>query len=136
MTSADGPDPASPIGAPTVDVTQAGDSEGMLCEPISPGTLTNEFVLVLRGSCDFSVKVGYAQNAGALGVIFIDNGTGLSPWGVGTGALIPAFLVSQTNGANLKAYIDANPRANVTTVSYTHLDVYKRQRLHWPRRQP
>jgi uncharacterized protein (TIGR03437 family) len=114
VTSADGPDPASPIGAPTVDVTQAGDSEGMLCEPISPGTLTNEFVLVLRGSCDFSVKVGYAQNAGALGVIFIDNGTGLSPWGVGTGALIPAFLVSQTNGANLKAYIDANPRANVT----------------------
>ena len=114
VTSADGPDPASPVTAPTVDATQAGDADGLLCSAISPGTLANEFVLVLRGSCDFSVKVGYAQTAGALGVIFIDNGTGLAPWGVGTGALIPAFLVSQTDGSNLKAYIDANPGANVT----------------------
>ncbi|MGA2741793.1 MAG: S8 family serine peptidase [Bryobacteraceae bacterium] len=114
VSSADGPQLPSPASAPLVDVTQAGDSEGMLCDPISPGTLTNDFVLVLRGSCDFSVKVGYAQNAGALGVVFADNGTGLSPWSVGTGALIPAFLVSQTNGSNLKAYIDAHSGANTT----------------------
>jgi uncharacterized protein (TIGR03437 family) len=114
VTSFDGPEPASPVTAPTVDVTEAGDSAGELCDPISPGALTNEFVIVLRGNCDFSVKVGNAQNAGALGVIIADNGTGLSPWSVGTAALIPAFLISQTNGSNLKSYIDANPKANVT----------------------
>ena len=114
ITSADGPEPALPVTAPTVDVTQAGDAAGELCSAISPAALANEFVLVLRGSCDFSVKVGNAQNAGAVGVIILDNGTGLLPWSVGTAALIPAFLVSQTNGSNLKAYIDANPRANVT----------------------
>ena len=114
VTSADGPDPGSPITAPTVDVTHAGDTDGLLCSPISLGTLTNDFVLVLRGSCDFSVKVTYAQNAGALGVIVIDNGTGLSPFSVGAAATIPVFMVSQTDGANLKAYIDSNPGANVT----------------------
>ena len=86
----------------------------MLCSGISPGALSGHFVLVLRGTCDFSVKVTNAQNSGALGVILIDNGTGLSPWSVGTSALIPAFLVSQTNGANLKTYIDANSGASVT----------------------
>src|SRR5580658_276094 len=114
VTSADGPDPASPITAPTVDVTQAGDSDGLLCSPISPGALANDFAIVLRGTCDFSVKVGNAQNAGALGVIVADNGIGLAPWSVGSAALIPAFLVSQTNGSNLKSYIDANSGANVT----------------------
>jgi minor extracellular serine protease Vpr len=114
VTSYDGPDPASPVSAPTVDVTQAGDSDGLLCSPISPSALANEFVLVMRGSCDFSTKVGYAQLAGAIGVIFLDNGTGLSPWSVGTSAKIPAFLVGQTDGSNLKSYIDTNSGASVT----------------------
>jgi hypothetical protein len=95
-----------------VDVTQAGDSDGLLCSPIT-ASLAGEFVLVLRGTCDFSTKVGYAQNAGAKGVIFLDNGTGLSPWSVGSSAQIYAFLVGQTDGANLKSYIDANSGASV-----------------------
>jgi uncharacterized protein (TIGR03437 family) len=114
VTSYDGPDPASPVSAPTVDVTQAGDTDGLLCSPLSPAALSNEFVLVLRGTCDFSVKVGYAQLAGAKGVILLDNGTGLSPWSVGTSAQIPAFLIGQTDGSNLKSYIDANSGASVT----------------------
>ncbi|MGA2970968.1 MAG: S8 family serine peptidase, partial [Acidimicrobiales bacterium] len=114
VTSYDGPDPAGPVTEPTIDVTQAGDSDGLLCSGVAPGALSGQFVLVLRGTCDFSVKVGNAQNSGALGVIIIDNGTGLSPWSVGTAALIPAFLISQTDGANLKTYIDANPGASVT----------------------
>ena len=114
VTSYDGPDPGSPYTEPTIDVTQAGDSDGLLCSPISPGALSNQFVLILRGSCDFSVKVGNAQNAGALGVVIVDNGTGLSPWSVGTAAVIPAYLVGQSDGNNLKSYIDANPGANTT----------------------
>jgi len=114
VTSFDGPDPALPISAPTVDVTQAGDSDGLLCSPVNPAALSGDFVLVLRGTCDFSVKVGYAQLAGAQGVILLDNGTGLSPWSVGTSAQIPAFLVGQSDGANLKSYIDANSGASVT----------------------
>jgi len=114
VTSVDGPDPGSPYTEPTVDVTQAGDSDGLLCSAISPGALSARFALVLRGSCDFSTKVANAQNAGALGMIIIDNGTGLGPWSIGTAALIPAYLVSETNGNNLKSYIDANPGTKTT----------------------
>lgn len=114
VTSFDGPDPASPYTAPAVDVTQAGDSDGLLCSAISPGALSGKFALLLRGTCTFAVKVGNAQNAGALGIIIIDNGTGLSPWSVGSAAVIPAYLVSQTDGSNLKTYIDANSGASVT----------------------
>jgi minor extracellular serine protease Vpr len=114
VTSADGPVPASPFTAPAVDVTQAGDSDGLLCNPIGPSALVNEIALVLRGTCTFSQKVTNAQNAGALGVIFIDNGTGLSPWGVGANAIIPAFLVGQSDGQNLKSYVDSNRGAQVT----------------------
>jgi minor extracellular serine protease Vpr len=112
--SVDGPIPGSPLTAPLVDVTQAGDSDGLLCSPISPSTLANSLALVLRGSCDFSVKVTNAQNAGAVGVIFIDNGTGLAGWGAGPSTVIPAFLISQSDGANLKSYIDAHTGADAT----------------------
>ena len=46
--------------------------------------------------------------------MIVDNGTGLSPWSVGTAAVIPAYLVGQSDGNNLKSYIDANPGANTT----------------------
>jgi len=112
--SVDGPAPSAPLTAPVVDVTQAGDSDGLLCSPLSTAVLANSLALVLRGSCDFSVKVNYAQNAGALGVIFIDNGNGLAGWGVGSGTVIPAFLVSQSDGANLKSYVDAHSGTEAT----------------------
>ena len=112
--SVDGPVPASPLTAPVIDVTQAGDSDGLLCNPLSSAALANSLALVLRGQCDFSVKVANAQTAGAVGVIFIDNGSGLADWSVGSSTLIPAFLVSQPDGGNLKSYIDAHSGTDAT----------------------
>jgi minor extracellular serine protease Vpr len=112
--SADGPVPAAPLTAPLVDVTKVGDSDGLLCSPIASAVLANSLALILRGTCDFSVKVANAQNSGAVGVIFIDNGTGLADWGVGSNTLIPAFMVSQSSGGNLKSYIDAHPGTDAT----------------------
>jgi uncharacterized protein (TIGR03437 family) len=112
--SVDGPVPAAPLTAPLVDVTQVGDTDGLLCSPIASAVLAHSLALVLRGTCDFSVKVANAQNSGAVGVIFIDNGTGLADWGVGSNTLIPAFMVSQSSGANLKSYVDAHPGTDAT----------------------
>ena len=112
--SADGPVPPSPVTAPVVDVTQAGDSDGLLCNPLSSAALANSFGLVLRGTCAFSVKITNAQNAGAIGVILIDNGTGLAGWSAGSNTLIPAFLIGQSDGANLKSYVDAHKGTNAT----------------------
>ena len=112
-TSGDGPALASPLTAPLVDVTKVGDSDGLLCGPLSPSALTNEIALIQRGSCRFSSKVANAQNAGALGVVFIDDGTGLGGWTAGLAAAIPSFLVGVSDGQNLKAYIDANPGSQI-----------------------
>ena len=119
-TSADGPEPPAPFTAPLIDVTQAGDSDGLLCSPISPGSLTNDIAVVLRGDCDFGAKIAYAQNAGAVGVIFIDNGTGFYPWGAGAGALIPAFLISQSDGQQVKALVDSTSGSTATMSPYPY----------------
>jgi minor extracellular serine protease Vpr len=111
--SADGPVPASMLTAPLIDVTKAGDPDGLLCAALSPTALANDIALVERGRCNFSVKVANAQNAGALGVVFIDNGTGLGGWTAGTRATIPSFLIGVSDGQNLKSYVDGNPGAQV-----------------------
>jgi minor extracellular serine protease Vpr len=120
VTSADGPESATPITAPLVDVTNAGDSDGLLCNPITPAALTGDIALILRGTCDFGTKIDNAQNAGAVGVILIDNGTGFYPWSAGSNPLIPAFLIGQTEGQNLKGYIDSNSGARVTMSPYAY----------------
>ena len=112
--SADGPQPGSPLTAALVDVTTAGDSDELLCDALSGTPLANDIALVLRGTCTFDVKVLNAQSAGAVGIIIVNNAATLAiPEGLGN-TTIPAFMVSQTDGQNLKTYIDANPGAPAT----------------------
>jgi len=116
--SADGPIPASPLTAPLVDVAKAGDSGGLLCDGLTGTPLANDIVLVLRGTCTFDVKVLNAQLAGALGVIFVNNVSTVGiPEGL-SGTSIPAFMVAQTDGQNLKTYIDTNSGAQATMDPY------------------
>jgi minor extracellular serine protease Vpr len=110
-----GPVPPAPLTAPLADVTQLGNSDGLLCSGL-PGTPMNgDIALILRGTCQFSNKVLNAQAAGAIGVIFIDNGNGVGKWGGGLqNTQIPAFILQQSDGQNLKTYIDANAGAKAT----------------------
>ena len=114
--SADGPPPDSPVTAPVLDATQAGDSDELLCNPLGATALSGVFVLVLEGSCADVTKVTNAQNAGAAGVIEISDSPGnqLYPLVGLAGTAIPAFIIDQSDGANLKSYIDSNPGANAT----------------------
>jgi uncharacterized protein (TIGR03437 family) len=111
--SADGPQPNGPLAAPLVDVTTVS-SDPLGCSSFS-GSLTNDFVLIERGTCDFSVKVLNAQNAGAIGVIVYDPSANTTdiPSGLGDTS-IPMVLIGDTGGLALKAFIDANPGYTVT----------------------
>lgn len=107
----DNPALPGPLTAPLIDVSQIG-ADPLLCAAAPPaGSLTGDIALVLRGTCDFSVKVPYAQSAGAAGVILIDNSAtpgSLTGWGgLGT-ATIPAFMVSQSDGQNLQSFADSS----------------------------
>lgn len=114
--SADGPAPAAPLIAPLVDVTQIG-ADPLLCTAPAAASLSGDIALILRGTCDFIVKVENAQSAGAVGVVFIDNSpdpSTLTGWGGLAGTTIPAFMISQSDGHNLQSFVDGNSGTNVT----------------------
>jgi uncharacterized protein (TIGR03437 family) len=124
--SADGPIPTKALTAPIVDVSKVGDADGLLCAAIATGSLMGDIALIQRGTCDFSVKVTFAQTAGAVGVVFINdssNPTTLSGWGGLSTTQIPAFMISQSDGDALKTFLDStsgvtatmNPNASQTS---------------------
>jgi len=108
--SADGPAPVAPLTAQLVDVSQIG-ADPLLCTAPAAASLSGAIALLFRGTCNFSVKVGNAQSAGAVGVIIINNSANpgtLTNWGGLAGAAIPAFMISQSDGQNLQSFTDAN----------------------------
>lgn len=116
LESYDGPAPSVPLSAPLIDVTQAGDSDGLLCNALAATALSGVFVLVQQGTCADATKVANAQSAGAAGVIEIADVSGsalYAPYGLG-GTTIPTFIIDQSDGASLKSYIDSNPGATAT----------------------
>lgn len=87
----------------------AGDSLG--CNAlVNASELAGKIAVVYRGSCEFGIKALNAQNAGAIGVIVINNTTGTMDMGTGANGAsvtIPVVMISNTDGAILKAQIEA-----------------------------
>jgi minor extracellular serine protease Vpr len=110
MQSYDGPPLDAPLTAPLADATQTGN----LCSAASPTAFSGEIVLVTAGSCGDITMVTNAQNAGAVGVIEIDNELGFyQPYGLAA-TKIPTFGIGQTDGANIKSYLTSNAGAKAT----------------------
>jgi uncharacterized protein (TIGR03437 family) len=106
----DGPHLVPPI-APILDVAQLGDN-GLACAPLA-GSLAGAIALIQRGSCPFSDKINYAENAGAIGVVIYQQAginTIFSSWGAqDTG--IPAMMIGYNDGVTLKNMVDSNSGA-------------------------
>jgi minor extracellular serine protease Vpr len=118
----DGPMPAAPLTAPLVDVTQIG-ADALMCASAPPaGSLSGDIALILRGTCNFSVKVDNTQSAGAVGVVFINNSPDSSslagPGGLG-GTTIPAFMITQSDGQNLLSLVDGNSATMAAPITAT-----------------
>lgn len=107
-----------PLTAPLRDAAQAGN-DGFACSPFPAGALAGTIALIQRGpgnnGCDFSTKLGNAQNAGAVGVVFYvqDQSTPLPPGGLAP-FTIGAVIVTNTDGVALKNFAVANPGRMVT----------------------
>jgi len=94
----------------TGDVVVAEPANG--CTPIT-SSVSGGIALIDRGACDFSLKVFNAQRAGAIAVIVANNQGGTATVTMGAGAKaqqvrIPAVMISQNNGADLKAIPSPN----------------------------
>lgn len=96
-----------------VDDGTIGDTLG--CNPLINGTQVNgNIAVVYRGSCQFGTKALQAQNAGAIGVIIINNTMGISVMVGGNDGInvtIPTIMISQADGILLRNEILQN---NVT----------------------
>jgi hypothetical protein len=105
-------------------IVDQSNGTGLACSALTGANRNNangRLVLIDRGTCDFTVKVKNAQNAGAMGVIVVNNGPG-APFemsGVDPSITIPAVMVSQADGARLKSAVP-NPAAGPYTTLRTN----------------
>jgi MYXO-CTERM domain-containing protein len=86
------------------------------CEPIT-NNVTGKIALVDRGSCDFQVKAGNAQDAGAVGVVIANNVNGPMPSPMDPGAGPPIFIgvmgISKADGDSIKAALMNTPQTGI-----------------------
>lgn len=92
-------------------------SDGTTGDSLGCNALTNaaqiagKIAVVYRGTCEFGRKALNAQDAGAIGVIVINNVSGapiaMGPGAVGAQVTIPVVMISQADGALLRGAIDA-----------------------------
>ncbi len=89
------------------DGQSAPTSLGCFATTNPAGSLTGKIALIRRGSCNFTVKVKFAQDAGAIAVIMMNNIPGPAAGMGGTDATvtIPATMVSMTDGNLLEAAV-------------------------------
>jgi minor extracellular serine protease Vpr len=71
---------------------------------LPPGSLAGTVALVSRGGCTFASKMERVRNAGAVGMLFVDNRSGEANF-IPVDLGFPAGMVSDLDGANLRAYL-------------------------------
>lgn len=86
------------------------------CGTISnPQEINGKIAVVLRGDCSFVDKVQKAQNAGAVGVLVVNNVSGTaSMGGESTTITIPSFSVTSTVGNPIISNLENNVVVNAT----------------------
>ena len=78
------------------------------------GDVAGKIAVIDRGVCTFVIKVKNAQDAGAIGVIIVNNAAGvIAPGGADPTIVIPTLAITQAEGITLKAAITGGP-TNVT----------------------
>lgn len=101
----------------SVGVVLADDGTGASSEGCSAFTAANatamngKIALIRRGTCAFVIKVKNAQDAGAIGVIIINNtpGNPIAMGGTDATITIPSGMVSQTSGNQLVSALTPGP---------------------------
>lgn len=82
-------------------------ADSLLCNAAgNAGAINGKIAVVYRGGCEFGTKAANAQNAGAIGVIVVNNQPGaiidMGAGALGGSVTIPALMVSQATGAHIQ----------------------------------
>jgi len=92
------------------------------CNPYPAGTFTGKIALIDRGTCLFELKAYHAQQAGATGVIIVNNvpGAPITMNGPLTyGITIPCIMVSDSDGYAIKTMLAQPATVSVHTFGYS-----------------
>ena len=92
------------------------------CNAFAANAFSGAIAVIRRGTCNFTVKIGNAANAGAVAVIIANNQAGaVIPSTPGT--TIPAFAISQTEGNALRDFGQANPATATAQITFPSVGV-------------
>ncbi len=126
--------PALTIAGVTGNVVMA--SPLIACSPIT-NNVAGSIALILRGTCTFKAKVLAAQNAGAIGVIIVNNAaSGLPGMGndatITTPITIPSIGVTYTLGVAIANAPGVNVTLHLDPTRMAGTDDYGRVKLYTP----
>jgi len=126
---------------PTAPAASCGaDPNDGCCALTNAAAMAGRICVVNRGTCSFKTKTLNCQNAGATGVIIVNNQPGSPPPGMADDAtivtpiIIPTELVTIVDGTQLKNTINATPPVNVTLVGTNGADTVASFSSRGPRR--
>jgi hypothetical protein len=112
-TSDFGPHPSA--AGTTADVVATSPSDG--CSALSNASaVSGRIALIDRGTCNFTVKVKNAQNAGASGVIMVNNVASplvIQMGGADSTINIPTLMVSQADGNTIRSQLTVGVNATL-----------------------
>ena len=87
------------------------------CTPLPTGSLAGGIGLIARGTCDFSVKLTNAANAGAIAVLMYTNANPKTVMGgeaTPESLTIPAVMIDNAPGLAIQAAITGGATVNAT----------------------
>ena len=135
-----------PVVGQLMPVVDQANGTGLACTALSPlnaMAVNGRIALVDRGSCSFTIKAGFVQAAGAIGMIVVNNVAGSPPPGMaGTDATItiPSVQIALADGTALKAQLARRTRTSsgviaslgVNTSQYAGADLLGRALMYTP----
>ena len=72
--------------------------------PLPAGSLGGAIALVSRGDCTFALKATRAKEAGAIGIVYVDNRSGEAN-GIPVQLDVPGGMISDLDGEQLRSYL-------------------------------
>lgn len=100
-------------------VARSSANDSLLCSAaFNAQDVNGKIAVVYRGTCEFSTKALNAQNAGAIGVIIVNNEPGDATIDMGAGVdaasvAIPVIMVSANVGARINAAVNSGQARGV-----------------------
>jgi hypothetical protein len=118
--------PGMRVEGPLVRAFSLGEADSLGCGPLANAAeVAGKVAVLYRGTCDYALKAKYCQDAGAVGVVIINNEEG-APQEMGAGPIgpqvhIPVFQISLVDGT---AWMEALGQGTALSVLLGNKDGY------------